>query len=102
MGYIFVAFIVVTYAFVFVAVQTNAVVDAAANSFSIDVSGTNSMGFRITIVLIMVALTAAIIFGGIRAISSVTEWLVPIMAVLYLLLGLLVVLLNIGRFRRCC
>lgn len=73
MGYIFVAFIVVTYAFVFVAVQTNAVVDAAANSFSIDVSGTNSMGFRITIGLIMVALTAAIIFGGIRAISSVTE-----------------------------
>ena len=53
------------------------------------------MGFRITIGLIMVALTGAIIFGGIRAISSVTEWLVPIMAVLYLLLGLLVVLLNI-------
>ena len=95
MGYIFVAFIVITYAFVFVAVQTNAVVDATANSFNIDVSGTNSMGFRITIGLIMVALTAAIIFGGIRAISSVTEWLVPIMAVLYLLLGLLVVLLNI-------
>ena len=60
------------------------------------------MGFRITIGLIMVALTAAIIFGGIRAISSVTEWLVPIMAVLYLLLGLLVVLLTLARFRRCC
>ena len=45
----------------------------------------------------MVLLTAAIIFGGIRTISSVTEWLVPIMAVLYLLLGLLVVLLNITQ-----
>ena len=45
MGYIFVAFIVITYAFVFVAVQTNAVVDATSNSLGIDVSGTNSMGF---------------------------------------------------------
>ena len=95
MGYIFVAFIVITYAFVFVAVQTNAVVDATSNSLGIDVSGTNSMGFRMIVGVIMVLLTAAIIFGGIRAISSVTEWLVPIMAVLYLLLGLLVVLLNI-------
>ena len=95
MGYIFVAFIVITYAFVFVAVQTNAVVDATSNSLGIDVSGTNSMGFRMVVGAVMVLLTAAIIFGGIRAISSVTEWLVPIMAVLYLLLGLLVVLLNI-------
>ena len=95
MGYIFVAFIVITYAFVFVAVQTNAVVDATSNSLGIDVSGTNSMGFRVVVGAVMVLLTAAIIFGGIRAISSVTEWLVPIMAVLYLLLGLLVVLLNI-------
>ena len=53
------------------------------------------MGFRVVVGVVMVLLTAAIIFGGIRAISSVTEWLVPIMAVLYLLLGLLVVLLNI-------
>ena len=97
MGYIFVAFIVITYAFVFVAVQTNAVVDATSNSLGIDVSGTNSMGFRMVVGVVMVLLTAAIIFGGIRAISSVTEWLVPIMAVLYLLLGLLVVLLNITQ-----
>jgi len=37
MGYIFVAFIVITYAFVFVAVQTNAVVDATSNSLGINV-----------------------------------------------------------------
>ena len=55
------------------------------------------MGFRMVVGAVMVLLTAAIIFGGIRAISSVTEWLVPIMAVLYLLLGLLVVLLNIAQ-----
>ncbi|QNV37695.1 alanine/glycine:cation symporter family protein [Rothia terrae] len=96
LGLIFVAFIVVTYAFVFVAVQTNAIVDATSTSFGVDVTGTNGMGYRLLVGVIIMALTAAIIFGGIRTISSVTEWLVPVMAVLYVGLGLLVVILNIG------
>ncbi|MDO4898032.1 MAG: alanine/glycine:cation symporter family protein [Rothia sp. (in: high G+C Gram-positive bacteria)] len=93
---IFVAFIVVTYAFVFVAVQTNAIVGAAAGSLNVDISETNGMGFRITVGLVIALISALIIFGGIRAISSVTEIMVPFMAVLYLLLGLIVVVLNIG------
>ncbi|MDO5750437.1 MAG: alanine/glycine:cation symporter family protein [Rothia sp. (in: high G+C Gram-positive bacteria)] len=97
LGLIFVAFIVITYGFVFCAVQTNAIVEATANSFNIGVTGTNGMDFRILVGLVVVALTAAIIFGGIRTISSVTGWLVPVMAVLYILLGLLVIGLNITK-----
>ncbi|MBM7052282.1 MULTISPECIES: sodium:alanine symporter family protein [unclassified Rothia (in: high G+C Gram-positive bacteria)] len=97
LGFIFVAFIVVTYAFVFVAVQTNSIVDAVSTSFAIDVTGTNNMGFRIMIGLVIMAVSAAIIFGGIRAISSVTEILVPVMAVLYVGLGVLVIALNLGE-----
>ena len=97
LGLIFVGFIVLTYSFVFCAVQTNAIVEAGANSFNISIEGTDGMGFRILVGVIITGLTAAIIFGGIRAISSVTEFLVPFMAVLYMVLGLLVVGLNIGE-----
>lgn len=97
LGLIFVGFIVLTYSFVFCAVQTNAIVEAGANSFNVGIEGTNGMGFRIIVGLVIAGLTAAIIFGGIRAISSVTEFMVPFMAVLYMVLGLLVVVLNMGQ-----
>ena len=97
LGLIFVGFIVLTYSFVFCAVQTNAIVEASANSLDIGISGTEGMGFRIVVGLFIAALTAAIIFGGIRTISTVTEFMVPFMAVLYMLLGLFVVVLNVGR-----
>lgn len=95
LGLIFVAFIIVTYAFVFVALQTNSIVNAVAGSFDVDVTGTNGMGFRVALGIIIAVISALIIFGGIRTISSVTEILVPFMAVLYLILGLLVVLMNL-------
>lgn len=96
LGLIFVAFIVITYAFVFVAVQTNSIVGAAAGSFGVDVSGTNGMGFRVTLGIVIAVIAGFIIFGGIRTISSVTEVLVPFMAVLYLILGLIIVVMNLG------
>lgn len=43
------------------------------------------------------ALTGLVVFGGVRRIASVTQFLVPIMALLYLLLGLVVVALHADR-----
>lgn len=97
LGLIFVAFIIVTYAFVFVAVQTNSIVDAAATSFGVDMESSEAMGTRLLIGAVVMILTALIIFGGIRTISSVTEWLVPVMATLYLILGLIVLFTNLGE-----
>jgi len=44
------------------------------------------------------ALTAVVIFGGIKRIGKVCEFLAPFMAGAYLLCGLLVIILNIGQF----
>ncbi|GAA1314301.1 alanine/glycine:cation symporter family protein [Leucobacter albus] len=44
---------------------------------------------------VLAALMAAVIFGGVRRIASVTQTLVPLMALLYLLLGLIIVALNV-------
>jgi alanine or glycine:cation symporter, AGCS family len=42
-------------------------------------------------------LTGLVVFGGVRRIASVTQLLVPIMALAYLLLGLIVVALHVDR-----
>jgi AGCS family alanine or glycine:cation symporter len=42
-------------------------------------------------------LTGLVVFGGVRRIASVTQFLVPIMALAYLLLGLVVVGLHVDR-----
>jgi AGCS family alanine or glycine:cation symporter len=57
-------------------VQANSVADALHATFSIPtwVSG-----------IVLVALTAMVIMGGIKSIARVTEWFVPFMAVVYLL-----------------
>jgi AGCS family alanine or glycine:cation symporter len=42
-------------------------------------------------------LTGLVVFGGVRRIASVTQFLVPIMALAYLLLGIVVVALHVDR-----
>lgn len=95
MGLLFAVIITLTYPFVFNTVQSNSIVDAVSESFAVDISNGGGMGLRIGLGILLVILTALTIFGGIRRISGVTQILVPIMAVAYLLLGLLVVVLNI-------
>ncbi|HAM13611.1 MAG TPA: sodium:alanine symporter family protein, partial [Microbacterium sp.] len=47
--------------------------------------------------VIVALLTALVVFGGIRRIASVTQTLVPLMALAYLLLGLAVVAIHIDQ-----
>lgn len=47
--------------------------------------------------VVLVLMLGAIVFGGVKRIASVTEWLVPIMALGYLSVALLVIGLNIAR-----
>ncbi|CAL8899927.1 amino-acid carrier protein AlsT [Kocuria varians] len=95
MGLLFAVIITVTYGFVFNSVQSNSIVDAVSGSFGVDITNGQGTWLRVVLGLALVVLTAAVIFGGIRSISSVTQVLVPVMAVLYMILGLLVVVLNI-------
>ncbi|MDH6678536.1 AGCS family alanine or glycine:cation symporter [Rhodococcus sp. LBL1] len=90
MGVIFAVVITVTYGFVFNAVQTNSIVDAVSTSLD-----TDSRGVAIAVGVLVAGLTAAVIFGGVRRISSVSQVVVPVVAGAYLVLALLVVVLNI-------
>ena len=47
--------------------------------------------------IILTALTLVIIFGGIRRIAGVSSLLVPVMALLYIALALVIIAMNIGE-----
>lgn len=86
MGVLFAVVITLTYGFVFNAVQANTITIAFEESF-----GTN----RVVVGIILAVLTAVIVFGGLKRIVSVTQIIVPVMAIAYIVIALLVVLINI-------
>ncbi len=66
-------------------VQANSVADALQSTFSISPIVTS---------IVLVVLVALVLLGGVKRIASVAGFLVPLMAVSYLMLGLVVLLLN--------
>ena len=84
---IFFAIIIsITYGLIFNSVQSN----------TISLSLQTAFGFDATIIGIVVAIISAIvIFGGLKRIAHVSEYLVPFMAGLYLLVALFITIYNI-------
>ena len=78
------------------ATQVNTIVtsvDSFLDSFGLLASGSHPK-LDLALGLVIAGLVALVLLGGIKRIGSVTEKLVPFMALLYIILGLGVVLLN--------
>lgn len=88
MGIIFAVAITFCFGFVFNAVQANTIAIAFNESFDIN---------RTIIGIVLSILTAFVIFGGLRRIVSVTQYIVPIMAIFYIILALVVVIINFSE-----
>lgn len=69
-------------------VQANSVADALQATFSIPTWLTG---------IVLVALTAVVILGGIKSIARVTQWMVPFMALLYLGGGLVLIVMHVDK-----
>ena len=67
-------------------VQSNSVSQALNSAFTIPPLATG---------LVLMVLVGAVVLGGIKRISSVASYLVPIMAMAYILLSVIVILLNL-------
>ena len=94
LGYIFSIIVIVTFAFVFNTVQANTIAQAFETTFS-------KFGMNTTIAgIILAALTALIIFGGLHRIANVVGFLVPIMAIGYVVVAVIVLALNIHHIPR--
>ncbi|MDE6538501.1 MAG: alanine:cation symporter family protein [Muribaculaceae bacterium] len=84
---LFAILITLTFGFAFNTVQSNTIASAYEAVFDFP---REWMGGVLTL------LTLLIIFGGIKSISKFSEWIVPVMAIAYLLLALIIILMNIG------
>lgn len=89
---VFSIFLAFTYGFVYNAIQTNSIVEAVGGSLD-----NNSNTLKGIVAVVIAALTAAIIFGGVTRIASATQVIVPFMAGAYVIIGLIVVIVNIGE-----
>ncbi|WP_096153300.1 alanine/glycine:cation symporter family protein [Bacillus sp. FJAT-45066] len=88
LGIIFAVLIALTFGLIFNSVQSNTISAAFESAF----------GFNTLITGIVLAiLSGAIIFGGIHRIANFTSVVVPIMAVLYIIIALIVLVLNISQ-----
>jgi AGCS family alanine or glycine:cation symporter len=93
MGILFAVILIVCFPFAFSSLQANTITATLASSMGTDPDGWIAWAIGGAIAL----LTGLVVFGGVRRIASVTQTLVPAMALLYLLLGLVVVALHIDR-----
>ena len=84
----FAILITLTFGFAFNSVQSNTISDALNSSFGIP---------RLWTAIALAVMTLVIIWGGIQRVSRFSEVVVPVMAVAYIVLALVIVVMNIGR-----
>ena len=87
LGVVFTVLITFAFGFAFNAYQSNVIATAVNNSFGIEAGIVGG---------IVAICTAMIIFGGVKAIGKVTQYLVPIMAGAYVLIALVIMLFNLN------
>lgn len=81
-----------TFGFVYNAFQSNAIVDTMSTSL-----GLEGWAFNLIIGIILAAISSVVIFGGVQRIANFTQVIVPFMAGLYAIIGLVVIIININE-----
>ncbi|MFJ7666898.1 alanine/glycine:cation symporter family protein [Lysinibacillus sp. NPDC097195] len=88
LGIVFSILLTLSFGFIFNAVQSNTIATSVGEAFHIK---------PYVIGILLVVLTAMIIFGGVHRIVKFTQVIVPVMAVFYLLVALYVIVTNLGE-----
>ncbi|RLK47542.1 alanine/glycine:cation symporter family protein [Microbacterium telephonicum] len=92
MGIVFAVILIVCFPFAFSSLQANTIAATVTATIGGDLPWLPwVVGGAVAV------LTGLVVFGGVRRIASVTQFLVPLMALGYLLLGLIVVALHADR-----
>ncbi|GAA4187472.1 alanine/glycine:cation symporter family protein [Microbacterium oryzae] len=96
MGVAFAVILIFCFPFAFSALQANTIALTTSSAIT-QITGAEG-GWLLWVVGILTAvLTGLIVFGGVRRIANVTQGLVPVMALAYLLLGLAVVVVHLDE-----
>ena len=84
---LFAVLIAVTFGLIYNSVQANTIALSVKSAFGVE---------PVITATILCVLTALVIFGGVTRIAKFTEFLVPIMAGLYILTAIAIIIINIG------
>lgn len=95
MGVLFAVLLIICFPFAFSSLQANTIAVTVASTV-----GTDAIWVPWVVGIVVAVLTGLIVFGGLRRIATVTDKLVPAMALLYLLLGLVIVGMNVTEVPR--
>lgn len=88
LGVIFAITLIFSFGFAFNAVQSNSIVEATRNAW----------GWQAEVVgIVLVVITAGIIFGGVKRIGQISAKVVPLMALFYLLMAVIILGMNIEK-----
>ncbi|WOT04301.1 alanine/glycine:cation symporter family protein [Shewanella youngdeokensis] len=88
MGTLFSILLIIAFGFAFNAAQANTMTDALNNAFGFD---------KTMVGLVIVLVSAYIICGGLKKVARASELIVPVMALAYLAIALVVLVLNIDQ-----
>lgn len=87
-GIVFAVLLIFTFGIAFNMVQANTIADVLSSGHGVGAGWT---------ALVLMALTAPVVFGGVRRIARVAEFVLPIMALLYIGLAFVIIALNAGQ-----
>jgi len=95
-GIVFAVIFIFCFALSFTSLQANTIVDSATGAASeLGMEDTSSLVWILAVLLTV--LTGVVVLAGLRRVAAVTQRVVPLMAMLYILLGLVVVAFNIEQ-----
>ncbi|MCP2031849.1 AGCS family alanine or glycine:cation symporter [Okibacterium sp. HSC-33S16] len=95
MGIIFAVILILCFPLAFSSLQANTISATVASTVGVDLDWLPWI-----VGLALSALTGLVVFGGVRRIASVTQAVVPVMALLYLVVGILIVAMNVTEVPR--
>ncbi|MCK1795314.1 alanine:cation symporter family protein [Streptomyces sp. XM4193] len=94
LGVLFAVLITVTFGFVLTAVQSNTITVATQGSLG---DGSDSHWFTFGLGVVLAVLLALSVFYGVKRIAKVTQIFIPVMVGFYLLIGMVIVVINVGQ-----
>lgn len=88
MGTLFSILLIIAFGLAFVSVQSNTIAESLHTAFQWD---------KLSIGCVLVVLSGLVIMGGLRRIARVLSVMVPIMAILYLVMALVITFTNVNK-----
>lgn len=99
LGVVFALALIVCFGFVYQSIQSNSITQAIQSATGCTSVSDACQGdwqiYKHIVAVVLVVMTAPIIFGGIARVSKIAEMIVPVMALMYLMVAFGIILMNI-------